>query len=211
MNTYPLTDEQLIELSVAHRKAREKWAADRIKTVYLLGLKWRIADICTALMLTENTVRHYYNVYQQGGLKALLTTHYVNERSYLKGGEIKQLEKHLMQIVYLRVEDIIRHVKKTFGVTYSVTGMTALLHRLKFAYKKPKRIPCESSRQAQQRFVRSYRKIQSKLGPRDAIYFMDAAHPPLPNYCRLWLDKKRAGEASADDVATTHFEHQWSY
>ena len=90
-------------------------------------------------MLTENTVRHYYTVYQQGGLNDLLTTHYVNERSYLKEDEIKQLENHLVKVVYVRVKDIIRYVKKTFGVTYnSVTGMTELLHRLEFDYKKPK-------------------------------------------------------------------------
>lgn len=177
MNTYSLTDKQVIELSVAHRKAREKWAADRIKAVYLLGKNWRITDVCTALMLSENTVRHYYTVYQQEGLNGLLTTNYVNERSYLNEDEIKQLEEHLMQVVYLRVEAIITYVKKTYRISYRVTGMTDLLHRLGFVYKKPKRVPDGVSPQEQRRFVRKYLKIQRELGPEDAIYFMDATHP----------------------------------
>jgi transposase len=177
MKTYTLPDKELLKLWAAHRLEKRKREADRIKAVYLLGEGWSVEKVCQALLMTENTVRHYFEVYEEGGLKELLVTQYEQKRSYLTEKELQVLEAHLEQVVYLRVKDIVFYVKQTFKVTYSKRGLTKLLHRLNFVYKKPKRIPQGVERQVQQKFIQKYRNIVRQLSDEDGLYFMDATHP----------------------------------
>jgi transposase len=43
--------------------------------------------------------------------------------------------------LYLSVKDVAAWVAAQFDILYSASGMTALLHRLGFVYKKPKLVP----------------------------------------------------------------------
>jgi transposase len=177
MKNYRLNQQALNELWLSHHSQRDKHIADRIKAVYLLGMGWTVERVATALLLSENSIRNYYESYTVGGLAKLKQTNYGNPSSYLREEQMKALEAHLQEVVYLRVEDIIRYVEKTFKVSYRPNGMRDLLHRLNFVYKKPKLIPAQPDSQAQQAFIKKYRKIQGKLGKDDRIYFMDATHP----------------------------------
>jgi transposase len=177
MKTYQLSSKQLNELWLAHHAETNKRSADRIKAVYLLGMNWSVQSIATALLLSENSIRNYYEAYIQGGISGLLSTHYESHRNYLTEAEQKRLETHLEQCVYLRVEDIACYVKNMFKVTYSINGMRDLLHRMGFVYKKPKLSPAKSDRKKQQGFLRKYEEIQGSCGEDDHIYFMDATHP----------------------------------
>ena len=133
--------------------------------------------VAEALLLSENSIRNYFEGYQEGGLKKLLTIEYKNNSSYLSQAQLACLEAHIDEVLYLRVEDIVEYVKKTFRVVYSIHGMTDLLHRQGYVYKKPKLSPAKADREAQRRFIRKYRKIQRECGEEDRVYFMDASHP----------------------------------
>jgi len=177
MKNYRLSQQELNQLWLSHHSQRDKHIADRIKAVYLLGMGWTVKKVATALLLSENSIRNYYETYTLRGLTELKKTNYSNNSSYLSEEQTKELEAHLQAVVYLRVEDIIRYVEKQFKVSYRPNGMRDLLHRLNFVYKKPKRIPAQSDKQAQQAFIKKYRKLQRELGEDDRIYFMDATHP----------------------------------
>jgi len=177
MKTYTLPDKELLTLWAAHRLEKRKREADRMKAVYLLGEGWSVERACQALLMTENTVRHYFKVYEEGGLAELLATQYEQKRTYLTEKELQALEAHLEQVVYLRVKDIVYYIQQTYKVTYSKRWLTKLLHRLNFVYKKPKRIPQCAERQVQQKFIQRYRRIVRQMSDEDGIYFMDATHP----------------------------------
>lgn len=177
MKSYHLSPKQLNELWLAHQAETNKRSADRLKAIYLLGKGWTVPAVATALLLSENSIRNYYEAYAEGGVGGLLATHYESQRDYLSEGEQKRLETHLETVVYLRVEDIVRYVEKVFGVKYSINGMRDLLHRLDFVYKKPKLSPAKVNRGKQQGFLRKYQEIQASCGKEDRIYFMDASHP----------------------------------
>lgn len=177
MNIYHLSPKQLSELWVAHQAESNKRSADRLKAVYLLGKGWNVPVIAKALLLSENSIRNYYEAYTKGGVNGLLMTHYESNHEYLSEADQKRLEKHLEKVVYLRVEDVVRYVEKVFKVTYSINGMRDLLHRMGFVYKKPKLSPSKVNRQKQLRFLRKYEEIQASCGEDDRIYFADATHP----------------------------------
>ena len=48
---------------------------------------------------------------------------------------------------------MLEYVSKRFKVSYSVERLTALLHRMKFTYKKTKSLPGNASREAQLDFI----------------------------------------------------------
>lgn len=177
MKTYQLTKKDLNRLRLAHHGEYDKQTADRIKAVYLLGLGWSVPEVATALLLSENSIRNYYESYQSGGIDHLLTYHYENHSSYLTDDQISRLEAHLEKQVYLCIRDIIAYVKRTFGVKYKPNGMRDLLHRLNFVYKKPKLLPAKPDVAAQKAFIKKYRKIQRECSEEDHIYFADATHP----------------------------------
>ena len=51
-----------------------------------------------------------------------------------------------------------------FGVSYTESGMTALLHRLGFVYRKPRLIPGKADPVAQEAFLADYAKLKEQKG-----------------------------------------------
>ena len=72
------------------------------------------------------------------------------------------------------------------------SGMTQLLHRLGYVYKKPKLIPGKANADQQRDFVERYQNLKAEKAPDDPIYFMDGTHPhhnPIAGYG--WIKRDR--------------------
>ena len=48
------------------------------------------------------------------------------------------LTQELDKNIYLTTKDICAYVAHQFNIKYTLSGMTALLHRIGYVYKKPK-------------------------------------------------------------------------
>lgn len=59
---------EIAELKAAHRHAKTRREAHRIKAVVLFGKGWTAAEVAEALLLDEDTVRSYLARYRRGGL-----------------------------------------------------------------------------------------------------------------------------------------------
>jgi transposase len=190
---------EIAKLKAAHRHAKTRREADRIKAVVLLGKGWTAAEVAEALLLDEDTVRNYGARYRAGGLGALGKDEYTGGRGHLDETQMQALEAHLREHVYLTVQEIVVYVQEHFGVPYTVSGMTDLLHRLKFVYKKPQVVPGKSDPLAQGRFVEQYEKLKENKGDKDPVYFMDGTHPQhntMPAYG--WIKEGEAKEIKSN-------------
>ncbi|AFL73495.1 IS630 family transposase [Thiocystis violascens] len=177
MLDYTLPAAELAALRAAHRSTREKRAADRIKAVVLLATGWSAEQVAEVLQVDPNTVRTHFRRYQDGGVKALVNLAYRGSTCELSEAELACLDAHLQTHVYLTAKAVAKWVEDTFEVAYTESGMTALLHRLDYVYKKPKLIPGKADAQAQKRFLAEYEKLKQTKGEEDPVYFMDAVHP----------------------------------
>lgn len=177
MEGFTLTVVQERGLREAHRRTRDKREADRIKAVVLLGTGWTQKQVATALFLDEDTLRRYVDSYQQGGVERLVKMEYCGSEPMLSQSQLSQLEVQVSETIYLRVEEVVMYVKGQYAVEYSVNGMTDLLHRMGFTYKKPKVVPGKAQRANQEQFLREYEQLKENKGKNDPIYFMDAVHP----------------------------------
>lgn len=177
MPDYSLPAKNLAELRAAHRGTTDKREADRIKAVVLLATGWTAEDIAEVLQVDANTVRNHFKRYRQGGLKALGHVAFRGSSCALDDDQLALLDLHLQEHLYLTAKAIAYWVEETFGVSYTESGMTALLHRLGYVYKKPKLVPGKADPDAQKQFLAEYEKLKQDKGKDDPVYFMDAVHP----------------------------------
>jgi transposase len=160
MSDYRLPAGGLIRLRAEHRQTREKRHADRLKAVILLGSGWAAEQVAEALLIDPDTVRSYFKRYQKGGVRELLSMGYRGGAGWLSDEELIELDLHLREKLYLSAKEVARHVEEHYGVTYSERGMTALLHRLGYVYKKPKLVPGKADAEAQREFLETYEELK---------------------------------------------------
>ncbi len=172
-----LTGDQKIILQEAHHSSRLRKSADRIKTILLLNDGFDYAQIAKILLLDEMTIRRYEKEYRQNGIDGLLQCHYQGSSGLLTKQEEEELRTYLRENIYQTVKSVVAYVDKTYGLDYSIEGMTHLLHRLHFAYKKTKVIPGKHNPEKQEQFKKEYEELKQTKKPEDKIYFLDACHP----------------------------------
>lgn len=172
-----LTEEQVRVLRQAHRTIKDKKLADRIKAVLSLNAGFEYSQVAKILLLDEITLRRYVRQHREKGIDGLLECRYAGGQTRLSFKQEQELKIFLRENTKRTAKEALEHILKTYGFAYSVIGITKLLHRLGFTYKKPKVVPGKVDKLKQEQFVKIYRQIQSELGNNDKIYFADSTHP----------------------------------
>ena len=174
-----LTEEQVLTLRQAHRTIRDKKLADRIKAVLSLNQGFEYSQVARILLLDEITLRRYVKSFKEEGLDGLLELHYSGGKPRLSQTEELELKNQLAadEHIYLTAKEVADYVKQEYKINYSVIGMTKLLHRLGFVYKKPKLVPAKADTVKQQAFLNEYLRLKEQLKAEDQIYYLDATHP----------------------------------
>ena len=171
MHDYRLTAQELTELRAAHRTERDVREAYRINVVILLGTGRTAAGVADA-------ARDYLKRFRQGGLNGLLPMSCVGSDALLDAGQSAQIDARLSSHLYLSAAAVARHVEKCWGVRYTLSGITAVLHRLGYTYKKAKLERGQHpAPEVQKAFVEKYENIKQNKAEGDVIYFLDATHP----------------------------------
>ena len=172
-----LTERERASLKSKHSGEREKKYADRIKALILLDDGWSYEHISKILLINHKTIRRSYEIYVTEGIDALFIVNYMGKQSLLTDLQQQELKSHLENTIYLSSLEICDFVIKKYNIYYTPKGMTNLLHRLGFVYKKPKLIPGKANKEKQLAFLKKYRELKKNLSPDDKILFMDGVHP----------------------------------
>ncbi len=169
-----LTNEQRQELLRELKREDKAKYSDRIKVILLLDEGKKYKDIADFLFLDEGTIANYRRRYKEGGIEELVTDDYSGRRSKLSNDEVIELQTFLTGTTFQKTADICEYVQKKYQVTYSLSGMIALLHTMGFSYKKAKGVPAKANKEAQEQFVKEYDDLKKQGGK---IYFADSTHP----------------------------------
>jgi transposase len=172
-----LTEKQVSEFKKIHKQTKIVRNADRIKAILMLNNEYSYEQIAEILMLDGETVRKWHKIFETYGLTELLADHYLGSQPKLCIKVQNELSKHLENNIYLSAKAVKQHVEKKYSVMYTSKGITDLLHRMGFTYKKPKHLPGKLNRDAQEKFVIEYKKLKRDKSAEDHIYFMDGTHP----------------------------------
>lgn len=196
-----LTDEQTQILRQAHKTVRDKKIADRIKAVLSLNAGYEYSEVANILLLDEGTLRRYVQKFQDKGLDGLLELRYTGGKTTLTSIQEQELRLFLKDNTKRTAKEIVSYIHTTYGISFSVIGITKLLHRLGFVYKKPKVVPGKADWAKQEAFVKLYEHIKEGMGENDNLYFLDATHPQhntQPSYGWILKGKKN------DKMLKTH-------
>ena len=131
----------------------------------------------------------------------------ISEGSYskLNDTQSRALESHLEETTYTRVIDICAYIETTYGVRYTVSGLTKWLHQHRFSYKQPKTVPAKADVAKQEEFIEKYIALVADTPTNEPILFMDSAHPTMATkvvcgWIRKGVDKPIAQTASRTRV-----------
>jgi transposase len=127
-----LTKEEKQELETLHKRERDRRVADRIKAVLLFSEGWTQLQISQALRLRPETIHDHLEDYRRS---RKLKPENGGSAPHLSAGQMEAVTDHLEANTYLKVGDICAYIQKTYGVTFTVSGMTKWLHHHKFSYK----------------------------------------------------------------------------
>jgi transposase len=202
MKGFTLTAEELQELRVAHREAvkhKDARAAYKINAVILLGNNWSTEEVAEALLLDDETLRNYVKKYQEKGFKGLIETFHLGGFSKLSAEQTTQLCTELDNTIYTSTKAICFYVQEQFDQTYTISGMTDLLHRLDYVYKKPKLVPAKPDPEAQEIFLKQFTDFMENKGEKEAVFFVDALHPVHNTMASYgWIKKGREKELESN-------------
>lgn len=190
-----LNEEQVVILKQAHRTIRDKKLADRVKAILSLNRGMDYTELAAVLLLDEATLRRYVKQFQDKGLDGLLEYHYTGGQTKLTTVQEQELKLFLKINTQRTASAVLKHIQKKYGVAFSMIGVTKLLHRLGFSYKKPKVVPGKADPDKQTAFLKVYGDVKDQLEPNDQIYFADSTHPEhntKPSYG--WILKGKAND-----------------
>jgi transposase len=182
-----LSDEAEVILRAQHRLERDRRVADRIKAILLYNDGWTPPKIAKVLMIDESTVRRHLDEYEE---THKLKPENGGSKSKLDEAQRDELVEHLEDHTYVKVLDICAHVESTYGVGYTVAGMTSWLKAQGFVYKKPKGTPAKADPVKQAAFIDAYEKLMNTVGEDEPIEFGDAVHPTMATkIAQGWIRK----------------------
>ena len=171
-----LTPREKQSLEDQHRKTRDRRIADRIKAVLLSAEGWSISQISQALRIHLETVRTHLDEYQS---TQKLKPENGGSSSKLNSLQTSDLVAHLEHVTYMKVIDIVNYVQDTYGVSYTVQGMTSWMHAHGFSFKKPAATPAKADPERQKAFINYYEKLMSTTPEDEPILFGDGTHPTM--------------------------------
>src|SRR5487761_1903870 len=172
-----LSEAQEQEYKKMHKQNKSKREADRIKAILLLNKGYDYEQTAEILLMDEDSIRRWYKEYQLGGMENLLADRYEGGESKLSMEEQKEVSDYLDNHICLSAKEVCHYVEQQYKKQYTFKGMTDLLHRMNFTYKKPKHIPGKADRAAQEEFIKQYEELKATKSAADKIYFMDGTHP----------------------------------
>jgi transposase len=163
-------------LKAQHRQEKNRRVADRIKAVLLSDKGWTYRQIAEALLIDEQTIGRHVDEYKETQKLTLSSGGSMGKLSWVQSGE---LVAHLECVTYLKIADIIAYVQATYGISYTVQGMTSWMHAHGFSFKKPKGTPLKADPVRQKVFIQAYEKLLNETPEDEPILFGDGVHPTM--------------------------------
>ena len=182
-----LTPAQKTALETQHKQERDRRIADRIKAVLLCNESWSQIQIAQALRIHPETVHdHLKDFINDQKLKP----ENGGSESHLNQEQTAKVIQHLEYQTYMKVSDICAYVQQSYGIKFTVSGMTKWLHKQGFSYKKPKGTPAKADLQKQAVFIEYYEKLLNTIPENEPVEFADGVHPTMATKITYgWIKK----------------------
>src|SRR5580692_8675650 len=166
----------LIELardgSAAHRLAR------RGNALVLLDDGMSCEAISKVLFLDGDTIRTWYQLYQEDGIDGLAGLGHEGGSCRLTVEQQDKLKTWIGETLPRSTRAVGAWIALECGIEYQTrSGLIALLHRLGMEHRKPKAVSRKLDPAKQAAFIKKYEDQLNHLATDEAVIFADAVHP----------------------------------
>ncbi len=191
MENKRLDEKEIKKLIQKNKSIRSKTKSDRIRCIIYWGKGWSWKNIKEALFISDATIKSYIDKYKMGGIDELLTLRYEGNNNKLTKEQEDNIKNYIKSRYALNTEDVCKYVRDTFGIHYTINGMTKTLLRLGFTYKEIDKESFEIDPYLQgMHFGFSYIKSVLRLDEDEQLYFINAGKVLYnPNLNYGWVDK----------------------
>jgi len=174
-----LPDSERVLLEQAQRACRGQAGYVPVTVLLMLHQGHAAATVAQALGVDVSSVYRYAQSYHLQGLSGYLRAEQPGYWGLLTSSQLAGLCRELGQQLYTDCRAIADWLARTYGVRYSVSGLTDLLHRLGYSYKLTTAVPCQADAGVQTAFLAdTLVPLLAQAAAGDAVvYFADAAHP----------------------------------
>ncbi len=170
-----ISPEMKVELESRARQTKDKHEHTRLCVILARSEGMSIELIAQAHRISRDSVYRYLAEYET----AEKTQH--DERggspSKLSEAQARELVEHLRETTYFYAKHICNYVRVTYGVDYTISGMTFWLKTQGFVYKEPIKVPGKLDPEKQEAFIEAYGALKESLKGDEELFFMDAVHP----------------------------------
>ena len=174
-----LPDSERVLLQQAQRACRGQAGYVPVTVLLMLDQGHAAATVAQALGVDVSSVYRYAQTYQLQGLTGYLRAEQPGYWGLRTSSQLAGLCRELGQQLYTDCRAIADWLARTYGVRYSVSGLTDLLHRLGYSYKLTAARPCQADADVQTAFLAdTLAPLLAQAAAGNAgVYFADAAHP----------------------------------
>src|SRR5208282_800212 len=172
----PESRHDLIELtrdgSAAHRLSR------RANALVLLDDGMSCGAIAKVLFLDDDTIRAWYQLYQEDGVEGLTSFDHEGRACRLPATQRDKLKAWITETLPCSTREVGGWIARECGIDYQGrSGLVALLHRLGIEYRKPTAISRKLDPVKQAAFIKKYEDLLNQLSADEVVMFGDAVHP----------------------------------
>lgn len=199
MDHFLLPDERQ-QLEKLHRRERDSKKSDRLKAILGADAGQTYAQLAKIILVDEATVRRHVDDYIASKKKG--------NDSGGSGGKLSLEQKldfqgKLASCHVPKVSKAIAMAFKLYGVVYSASGMTDLLHSMRFSYKKPEGFPAKADSSEQAEWLAEFRVFLETLPSNEPVFYFDAFHPTMTTKLGYGWSLKGSPEMVATTGAKT--------
>jgi transposase len=192
MRLIELTEAERAELVKQHRyQGDDAKAADKIKAILLLADGYSRQKVSRILLRDEDTITRWKETYKtRKTISDWFDEDYTGYGGKLSAEQLKAVETQVENNIVQSAQTVQQWIQTQFTVSYSISGIHALLHRLGFTYKQSKPYPSKMDSEAQELFKEMYETAEGHLKEGVVVLFADAVHPQHNTHSvGVWVKK----------------------
>ena len=186
-----LTVQQRKDLILLEKQIPHKGVAIRIRIILALDEGYLVKDVAKILLLDQDTIAKWKKLYEKS---RYLSDWLGDENDGWQGRLTKEQENVIEKIVEKEVitdcQQVVLYIQQTFGISYTIDGVSKLLHRLGFVYKQIIATPGKLNEEKQTQFVKEYGELITRKMKNEVILFGDGVHPTHNiHMTKAWIKK----------------------
>ena len=197
---FPLTTKEKYDLKKLHRSIKDRKDADKIKSILMFSDGYTAIEIAKILLIDDDTVRAWIGFYEKcENVDTWLETKYIAYSGKLTKEEELKVDFYVTNAVISDSKQVKKFIETNFDKQYSLSGITGLLKRLNFVYKKTTLIPSKYDPIRQAQFKTAYEVLEKQIEDKETILFMDGVHPQHNTTCTsAWIKKGEKKEIKSN-------------